>query len=87
MLSERGGSWPCESKHPYAIQERRGGNRGPSTRGKGGRSLRVTLIAYCRTFHTIWRNMPNKTSASAASRLSRRTNRRTLSSVAAAASG
>jgi len=48
MLSERGGSWPRESKHPYGTQELRGGNRGPSTRGKGGRSLRVThrLLPY-----------------------------------------
>src|SRR5271157_3152148 len=48
MLSEHGGSWPCESKHPYCIHEFRH-HRGPSTRGKGGRSLRVTPQGECKS--------------------------------------
>lgn len=33
MQSERGGSWPRESKHPYLI-EALDNNRGPSTRNE-----------------------------------------------------
>jgi hypothetical protein len=42
MLNQRGSSWPLESKHLYGIHENQGHHRGPSTRGKRGRSLGVT---------------------------------------------
>ncbi len=32
MLSEHGGSWPCESKHPYGSNQLQVRYRGPSTR-------------------------------------------------------